>query len=76
LRRGLNWLKEQKCPLHCDVFDSKLDVKTDESKALVKKIGISAVLLFVVLSILRALVPWAILAIAAYSAYKWLSKNS
>ena len=52
------------------------DVMTDESKALVKKIGISAVLLFVALSILRALVPWVILAIAAYWAYKWLSKSS
>ncbi|MFL0731306.1 MAG: hypothetical protein AB8B35_05720 [Prochlorococcus sp.] len=52
------------------------DAMSDESKARVKKFGAFSLLLFVILSILRALVPLAIIAVGGYWAYKELAKSS
>ena len=49
---------------------------SDESKARVKRFGAFSLMLFVVLSILRALVPLAIIAVGGYWAYKELAKSS
>ncbi|MFL0747107.1 MAG: hypothetical protein AB8B04_02915 [Prochlorococcus sp.] len=49
---------------------------SDESKARVKKFGAFSLMLFVVLSILRALVPLAIIAVGGYWAFKELAKSS
>lgn len=49
---------------------------SDETKARVKKFGAFSLMLFVVLSILRALVPLAIIAVGGYWAYKELAKSS
>ncbi|HGY5538754.1 MAG: hypothetical protein QF862_02320 [Prochlorococcaceae cyanobacterium ETNP7_MAG_30] len=49
---------------------------SDESKARVKRFGAFSLMLFVVLSILRALVPLAIIAVGGYWAFKELAKSS
>ena len=49
---------------------------SDESKARVKRFGAFSLMLFVVLSILRALVPLAIIAVGGYWVYKELAKSS
>lgn len=49
---------------------------SDESKARVKRFGAFSLMLFVVLSILRVLVPLAIIAVGGYWAYKELAKSS
>ncbi|HGY5542680.1 MAG: hypothetical protein AB8A40_04520 [Prochlorococcus sp.] len=50
-------------------------VMTNEAKAITKRIVISAVVLLLALWIVRALIPWAIVAICGYWAYKWLAKS-
>ena len=52
------------------------DALSDETKELVKKFGVFSLLLFVVLSVLRALVPLAIISVGGYWAYKWLAQNT
>lgn len=49
---------------------------SDESKARVKRFSAFSLMLFVVLSILRVLVPLAIIAVGGYWAYKELAKSS
>ena len=48
---------------------------TNEAKAITKRIVISAVVLLLALWIVRALIPWVIVAICGYWAYKWLAKS-
>ena len=47
---------------------------TDEAKALTKRTAVSAGVLLVVVVLFRALVPWILLALAAYWLWKVFSK--
>jgi len=47
---------------------------TDEAKALTKRTAVSAGVLLVVVVLFRALVPWILLALAAYWLWKVVSK--
>ncbi|WP_413314150.1 hypothetical protein [Prochlorococcus sp. MIT 0703] len=49
---------------------------SDETKTIVKKFGAFSLLLFAALSVLRALVPLAIIAAGGYWAYKELAKRT
>ena len=49
---------------------------TDEAKAMTKRIAVSAVVLLLAFWIFRALIPWVIVAICGYWAYRWLAKSS
>lgn len=52
------------------------DAMSDETKTIVKKFGAFSLFLFVALSVLRALVPLAIIAAGGYWAYKELAKRA
>ena len=52
------------------------EVMTDEAKALTKRVVLSAVVLLICLSVLRALIGWVIIALLGYGAFKWLSKSN
>jgi len=49
---------------------------TDEAKALTKRTVVSAGVVVVVLLLFRALLPWLLLALAAYWIWKGVSKQS
>ena len=46
---------------------------TDESKALVKRTAVSLLVLLIALSLLRALLPWALLAVIVWFVWSWLN---
>ena len=52
------------------------EVMTDEAKVITKRIAVSAVVLLLAVWIVRALIPWVIVAICGYWVYKWLAKGS
>ena len=52
------------------------EVMTDDAKALIKRIGLSALILLLTLWVIRALIPWVIVAVGGYWAFRWLSKNN
>ncbi len=52
------------------------EVMTEEAKAITKRIAVSAVVLLLARWIVRALIPWVIVAICGYWAYRWLAKSS
>jgi hypothetical protein len=48
---------------------------TDEAKALTKRTAVSALVVLVVLLVFRALVPWVLLAVAAWWIWKAVSRS-
>ena len=48
---------------------------TDESKALVKRGVVSLVAVFVALIVLRALLPWVLLAVIAWFVWSWVVRR-
>ncbi len=52
------------------------EVMTDEAKAIAKRIAVSALLVLLALWLVRALIPWVIVAICGYWAYRWLPKST
>lgn len=46
---------------------------TDESKALVKRTAVSLLVLLIAVSLLRALLPWALLAVIVWFVWSWLN---
>ena len=49
---------------------------TDEAKAITKRLAVSALLVLLALWLVRALIPWVIVAICAYWVYRWLAKST
>ena len=47
---------------------------TDDAKALTKRVAVSAVVIVVALVLLRALLPWVVLGVIAWRAWKAISK--
>ena len=47
---------------------------TDEAKAITKRVAVSAVVIVVALVLLRALLPWVVLGVIAWWAWKAISK--
>ncbi|KZR62054.1 hypothetical protein [Prochlorococcus sp. MIT 1303] len=52
------------------------EVMTDEAKAITKRIAVSALVLLFALWIVRVLIPWVIVAICGYWAYRWFAKST
>jgi hypothetical protein len=52
------------------------EVMTNEAKALTKRIAVSALVLLLAFWIVKALIPWVIVAICGYWAYRWLMKRT
>ena len=48
---------------------------TDESKALVKRGAVSLLLVFVAVIVLRALLPWVLLAVIAWFVWTWVTRR-
>ena len=48
---------------------------TDESKALVKRGAVGLLLVFVAVIVLRALLPWVLLAVIAWFVWTWLARR-
>ncbi|QNJ05640.1 putative membrane protein [Synechococcus sp. MEDNS5] len=48
---------------------------TDESKALVKRTAVSVLVLFLAALLLRALLPWVLLALIVWLAWSWISRR-
>ena len=48
---------------------------TDESKALVRRGAVSLLLVFVAVIVLRALLPWVLLAVIAWFVWTWLARR-
>jgi len=48
---------------------------TDESKALVKRGAVSLLLVFVAVIVLRALLPWVLLAVIAWFVWSWVARR-
>ena len=48
---------------------------TEESKALVKRAAVSVLVLFVAAILLRALLPWVLLALIVWLAWSWISRR-
>ena len=48
---------------------------TDESKALVKRGAVSLLLVFVAVIVLRALLPWVLLAVISWFVWTWLARR-
>tara|TARA_E500000178_G_scaffold11036_1_gene10846 strand:- start:35 stop:211 length:177 start_codon:yes stop_codon:yes gene_type:complete len=48
---------------------------TDESKALVKRTAVSVLVLFLAALLLRALLPWVLLALIVWLAWSWMSRR-
>ena len=47
---------------------------TDESKALVKRTAVSVVVLFLAALLLRALLPWVLLALILWFGWSWMRR--
>ena len=52
------------------------EVMTDEAKAITKRMAVSALVLLLAFWLVRALIPWVIVATCGYWAYRWLAKSS
>ena len=48
---------------------------TDESKALVKRTAVSLLVLLLAVTLLRALLPWVLLAVIVWFVWSWLSRR-
>jgi len=48
---------------------------TDESKALVKRTAVSLLVLLLAVTLLRALLPWVLLAVIVWLLWSWLSRR-
>jgi len=48
---------------------------TDESKALVKRTAVSLLVLLLAVTLLRALLPWVLLAVIVWFLWSWLSRR-
>ena len=48
---------------------------TEESKALVKRTAVSVLVLFLAALLLRALLPWVLLALIVWLAWSWISRR-
>ena len=48
---------------------------TDESKALVKRTVVSLLVLLLAVTLLRALLPWVLLAVIVWFVWSWLSRR-
>jgi len=48
---------------------------TDESKALVKRAAVSVLVLLVAAMLLRALLPWVMLALIIWLIWSWMSRQ-
>ena len=48
---------------------------TDESKELVKRGAVSLLLVFVAVIVLRALLPWVLLAVIAWFVWTWVARR-
>ena len=48
---------------------------TDESKSLVKRGALSLLVVFVAVIVLRALLPWVLLAVIAWFVWSWVSRR-
>ena len=51
------------------------EVMTDEAKVLVKRVAFSALALMLAIWLVRALIPWLIVAMGGYWTFRWLSKT-
>jgi len=49
---------------------------TDDAKAMTKRVVLSALVLLLSLWVIRALIPWVIVALLGYWVLKWLSKSN
>ena len=49
---------------------------TDDAKAMTKRVVLSALVLLLSLWVIKALIPWVIIALLGYWAFKWLSKSN
>jgi len=49
---------------------------TDDAKAMTKRVVLSALVLLLSLWVIRALIPWVIVALLGYWVFKWLSKSN
>lgn len=52
------------------------EVMTNEAKALTKRIAVTALVLLLAFWIVKALIPWVLVAICGYWAYRWLAKRT
>jgi len=48
---------------------------TDDSKALVKRGALSLLVVFVAVVVLRALLPWVLLAVIAWFVWSWVARR-
>ncbi|ABI45667.1 hypothetical protein sync_2697 [Synechococcus sp. CC9311] len=48
---------------------------TPESKALVKRVGVSVLVLLVASVVLRALLPWVLVALVAWFVWNWAQRR-
>ena len=48
---------------------------TDDSKALVKRGGLSLLVVFVAVVVLRALLPWVLLAVIIWFVWSWVARH-
>ena len=48
---------------------------TEESKALVKRTAVSLLVLLLAVTLLRALLPWVLLAVIVWFLWSWLSRR-
>ena len=48
---------------------------TDESKALVKRGVLSLLVVFIAVVVLRALLPWVLLAVIAWFVWSWVARR-
>jgi hypothetical protein len=58
-----------------DGAPSSLALQTDESKALVKRTAVSLLVLLLAVTLLRALLPWVLLAVIVWFLWSWLSRR-
>jgi len=49
---------------------------TDDAKAMTKRVVLSALVLLLSLWVIRALIPWVIVALLGYWVFKWFSKSN
>ena len=48
---------------------------TDESKALVKRAALSLLVVFIAVVVLRALLPWVLLAVIVWFVWSWVARR-
>ena len=59
----------------CMALIPRWQYMTPESKALVKRVGVSVLVLLVAGVVLRALLPWVLLALVAWFVWSWAQRR-